>query len=253
MRLKGCRRDTRDARDFEFKFKAAHVAGLPAVVDLRKWCVPTLTQDLSDCTANALTAVARWHIIKAGGKQDAPLSRLQLYYDERAIENCVTEDAGAEIRDGIKCMRDIGVCYEADWPYNVKKFAIKPPPDRYQRTQLFGSLTYERVDVSINAIKVAIATGFPVVIGISLFASFESDAVEKSGVVPMPDITKEEMTGGHCMYVAGYGQKPGYFTVHNSWGDKWGDKGFCYIPEAYLGSAKFGSDYWVIKNVTRTA
>jgi C1A family cysteine protease len=49
--------------------------------------------------------------------------------------------------------------------------------------------------------------------------------------------------------VVGYGQKPGYFTVRNSWDTNWGDRGDCYIPEAYLGSTTYGSDYWVIKQV----
>jgi C1A family cysteine protease len=56
----------------------------------------------------------------------------------------------------------------------------------------------------------------------------------------------EKTVGGHCMYVVGYGQKPGYFTVRNSWADDWGDKGDCYFPEAYLGSPLLGSDYWII-------
>ena len=85
----------------------------------------------------------------------------------------------------------------------------------------------------------------PVIIGISVYDSFESSEVEQGGIVPMPG-TNEEMVGGHCMLAVGYGQKPGYFTVRNSWGGAWGDKGDCYIPEAYLGSTSLGSDYWLI-------
>jgi C1A family cysteine protease len=63
--------------------------------------------------------------------------------------------------------------------------------------------------------------------------------------VPMPG-NNEPMIGGHCMLTVGYGQKPGCFTVRNSWGADWGDQGDCYIPERYLGSSEFGSDYWII-------
>jgi C1A family cysteine protease len=112
----------------------------------------------------------------------------------------------------------------------------------------FEALSYERVAVDAVHIKTALAQGFPVVIGISLYESFESDAVSHTGVVPMPKLPKEQMIGGHCMYVVGYGQKPGTFTVRNSWASDWGDKGDCYFSEAYLGSPKFGSDYWIIMN-----
>lgn len=205
--------------------------------------------DLGACTAHAITAALRWHIRKMGGKPDAPLSRLQLYFDERAAEGTADEDAGAEIRTGIKCVKKNGVSYEDAWPYDVKRFTRKPPADLYERTQLFGSLTYERVAVSVTGLKTALASGFPVVIGVSLYESFESEEVEKTGIVPMPDPENEGISGGHCMYAVGYGQKPGYFTVANSWSEEWGDKGYCYIPEKYLGSPNLGDDYWVVKNV----
>lgn len=246
----GCRRDVRDARDFEFKLKVGRAAVLPPVVDLRKWCPPIMDQgDLGSCTANAITGVLRWHVIKAGGKADAPLSRLQLYYDERVIEKSISEDAGAELRDGIKVARDVGVMLESDWPYDPSRFKVKPPDLARTRSWLFGSLKYERVPVNVRAVKQALAGGFPVVIGISLFESFESEAVEKTGIVPMPNIETENMAGGHAMYVAGYGQRAGHFTVVNSWSNQWGDKGMCFIPDAYIGSPKFGSDYWVIRSV----
>ena len=248
----GCRRDLRDPRDHEFRLKVpALIHTLPPAVDLRPWYPPIMDQgDLGSCTANAITGALRWHIITMGGKPDKPLSRLQLYYDERVIESTVAEDAGAEIRTGIKCVKRNGVAYEELWDYIPKAFKQKPPDLLYKSTQLFGSLQYERLSVSAVALKVALAAGFPVVIGISLFDSFESEEVEKTGIVPMPDIENEGMVGGHAMCAVGYGQKPGCFTVANSWSENWGDGGYCYVPEKYLGSPKFGSDYWVIRNVT---
>jgi C1A family cysteine protease len=62
-----------------------------------------------------------------------------------------------------------------------------------------------------------------VIIGLTLFKSFDGKDVEKTGVVPMPDLAHgDKPDGGHCIYVVGYGQKPGYFTMRNSWGTRVG-------------------------------
>jgi C1A family cysteine protease len=242
----GCRRDTRDARDHEFSARAGH---LPAAVDLREHCPPVMNQgELGSCTAHGITGALRYLLRKAG-RPDVPLSRLQLYFDERVIERSVREDAGAEIRDGIKSAAKIGVGPEKLWPYQVSKFKTKPPMAVYNAATPFNALEYSRVAVDAAHLKTALAAGFPVVIGVSLYSSFDGADVEKTGVVPMPDLMHEQLEGGHCMYVVGYGQKPGYFTVRNSWDTDWGDKGDCYFPEAYLGSTKLGSDYWVVHGI----
>lgn len=41
--------------------------------------------------------------------------------------------------------------------------------------------------------------------------------------------------GGHCVVLCGYG--PGFFIVRNSWGTRWGHKGYCYVTEDYAVAA----------------
>jgi C1A family cysteine protease len=52
-------------------------------------------------------------------------SRLFIYYNERVMEHTVSQDAGAQIRDGIKSVNHIGACPETDWPYVIANFAKK--------------------------------------------------------------------------------------------------------------------------------
>jgi C1A family cysteine protease len=163
------------------------------------------------------------------------------------IEGDVGEDAGCEIRDAIKCAAKIGVAHESRWPYKISKYDVKPPANVYADALKFKALEYQRVGVSTFAVRTALAQGYPVVFGISLFESFESIAVERTGMVPMPNLSKEQLLGGHCMLVVGYGQRDGHFTVRNSWDNDWGDKGDCYIPEQMLGSPDYGSDYWIVQ------
>jgi C1A family cysteine protease len=238
----GCRRDLRDARD---KFMAVGPV-TDKITDLREWAIEPMNQEqIGSCTAHGTTAVARYHIKRYQPTYDFPMCRLQLYYDSRDLEGAIQSDSGAEIRDVVKTLATKGVGHEDLWKYDISKFTDRPPQEVYDDAVQYKALTYSRVPVSAAGLKSALAQDHPVIIGISVYDSFESEAVSRTGMVPMPKQT-EGMVGGHCMAVFGWGQKPGHFTVLNSWGKDWGDNGWCYIPEAYLGSPTYGSDYWVI-------
>lgn len=240
----GCKPDYKDHNDLMMSFGAPPT--LPEKIDLRQWCPPVMNQSaLGSCTAHGITGLARWHINKRGSTYDFEMSRLQLYYDTRVIEDSVNSDAGAMIRDVVKTLANKGVGHEELWPYDISRFADPPPQEVYDDAVQYKALRYERVPVSVQGLKIALANNHPVAIGIAVYESFEGAQVAQTGMVPMPYVG-ESMVGGHCMYVVGYGQRPGHFTVRNSWGDDWGDKGDCYIPERYLGSQEYGSDYWII-------
>jgi len=241
----GCRRDVRDPRDHRF---LALPMALPPSVDLRPDCPEVMDQDArGSCVAHGVIGSMRYLLVMKGGPRDHHLSRLQLYYDAREIEGTSKEDSGCEIRDAIKCAAKIGVAHESRWPYKIRKFDAKPPANVYVDALKFRALEYQRVDVSTFAVRTALAQKHPVIIGLSLFESFESLAVSRTGMVPMPNLSREQMIGGHCMYVVGYGQRDGHFTVRNSWNTDWGDKGDCYMPEQMLGSPDYGSDYWIVQ------
>jgi len=238
----GCRRDTKDARDHMMRPMAIRI---PAAVDLRSHCPAVMDQGaLGSCTAHGITGALRYEMIRRG-VADVPLSRLQLYYDERAVEGTIASDSGAEIRDGIKSANKRGVGHETLWPYRIKKYRTRPSDAVYSDAKRFKALAYQRVEVNASALRQAIAMGHTPVIGLTLYDSFESEAVAKTGMVPMP-AKHEQIVGGHCMYVCGFNQRPGTFTVRNSWANDWADKGDCYFPAEYLGSVLYGSDYWII-------
>lgn len=247
----GCIPDTLDQRDYLF---AARRSGkpLPAAYDVLSLLsspLPVLDQgELGSCTAHGVTEALRFdHLLHAG--TDLPLSRLQLYYDSRALEGTIASDAGAQIRDVVKSAAKTGVAPEKLWPYNVDQFEVRPTKKVYTAAKKDEALSYARVAISADALKAALFTGHPVVIGISVYESFEADKAAATGVIPMPK-KKEQMLGGHCMLATGWDDETSTFTVRNSWGPDWGDKGNCHIPYAYLGSAALGADYWSIKTVS---
>lgn len=242
----GYRPGKRDIRDSLFKMR---VGRLPPKVDLRPNLPPIMDQGpIGSCTLQASTAALRYLFIQAK-KPDVPLARLQAYYDVRALEGTIDEDAGAEIRDVIKCLFKFGAAHEDLWPYDISKFQRKPTPNVYADALQFKALVYESINpITVTAVKSALARGFPVIGGWTLYESFESDKVAQTGIVPMPK-KSEQVVGGHSMLICGYGQKKGYFTVMNSWADDWGDHGFCYLPERYVAGGNLGDDYWVIRDI----
>src|SRR5207245_8139190 len=118
--------DLPDHRDFSYSSIAPRLAELPAKIDLRKKCSPVENQgELGSCTANALVGALEFLELKDSSKF-VDLSRLFVYYNERAIEGTVKQNSGAFLRDGIKSLAKQGVCREEEWPYRVRDFTKKP-------------------------------------------------------------------------------------------------------------------------------
>jgi C1A family cysteine protease len=246
--------DTPDGRDH--LFLAPHAANELVNVDLRKTAKVTPVVDqgqLGSCTANSIASALGFDLLNnhdLTAAEFAELSRLFIYYNERALEKTINQDAGAQIRDGIKVVAKFGAPYETDWPYNIAKFKQKPPAKAYTDGLKFKALEYERIDnTDIGALVSSLAMGLPFAFGFSVYSSFESSAVAKNGVVPMPNLKKEQLLGGHAVCAYGYDVAKKWFIVENSWGTSWGDKGFFYIPAAYITNPNMADDFWNIKSI----
>lgn len=242
----GLKPDLPDQRDFLFSSLnlSQKIPKIPAAVDLRPTCSPVEDQgQLGSCTANAL----------AGGlefledKDKIPMarmSRLFIYYNERAVEGTVNSDSGAAIRDGIKTLAAQGCCPETEWPYLISKFEIKPTPQCYTDGLKHIIQSYYRVQ-TLTDMKTCLAAGYPFVFGITVYASFESANATATGIIPMPG-KKEKVLGGHALLCVGYDDSKQWFIFRNSWGITWGAKGYGFIPYSYLTSTSLASDMWYI-------
>jgi C1A family cysteine protease len=169
------------------------------------------------------------------------------YYNSRTKSE-KHSDSGATIRDAIKAINTYGICPETEWPYNIEKFASKPPTKCYKDALQDRALTYQRVSQNLTQMKGCLASGLPFVIGIDVYQSFESQNVANTGVVPMPS-QDEQLLGGHALMCIGYNDSTQRFTVRNSWGSGFGDKGYVYLPYQYLEDRNLASDFWAIKTI----
>jgi C1A family cysteine protease len=239
--------DLPDARDHLYAAPAPILAKLPAKIDLRSKCPPVYDQvQLGSCTGNAIAAAIQFGRMRQKLKPSFTPSRLFIYYNERVMEHTVATDSGAQIRDGIKTVVKQGACPESDWPYDINKFADKPPAKAYADAAKHKVSSYSRLVPTANQLKGCLASGFPFVFGFTVYESFESQEVAKTGLVPMP-AAKEKVLGGHAVLGVGYDEASQRFIVRNSWGKGWGQAGYFTMPYAYLTDTNLADDFWTIR------
>lgn len=246
----GWKPDSLDHRD-KFLPTAVVRVPLPASVDLRTtgYVPPVYDQlQLGSCSANAIAAAVDYERKRQGEAFITP-SRLFIYYNERVIEGDISQDGGAQLRDGISSVSSQGVCPESEWPYSDQgnQFAITPTTQCYADALKFKALTYSRVTQVDYFLKHCMAIlGRPVIFGFSVFSAFESDQVAQTGIVPMP-ASSDSPIGGHAVVAVGYDDPSQTFLVRNSWGESWGLQGYFKLPYAYLLNPNLASDLWVIE------
>jgi C1A family cysteine protease len=226
----------------------AVLSELPAKVDLRPQCPPVYDQgQLGSCTANAIGAAHAFAQMRHYKRNFMP-SRLFIYFNERVMERTVDTDSGAMIRDGMKSVAKVGVCTETSWPYDINKFRDKPGSKCYAEAEKNQAIVYRRVLQNLHQLQGALANGTPVVFGFSVYESFESPEVARTGDAPMP-ARKEQLLGGHAVLAVGYDDKSQRFIVRNSWGTGWGKQGYFTMPYAYVTNPQLAQDFWALDTV----
>jgi len=94
--------------------------------------------------------------------------------------------------------------------------------------------------------KACLASGYPFIFGFSVYESFHSKTVTRTGRAFMPRF-HEKMRGGHAVLAVGYDERERRFLVRNSWGRKWGMSGYFTLPYDYLTNRHLSQDFWTIR------
>jgi len=234
--------DVPDQRDYLYS-AIRPVVKLPRKIDLREYCSIVENQgNLGSCTAQALAGNLEY-LDKMADLSYADVSRLFIYYNERQMINTVDYDSGASLRDGIKTLKDYGVCEEKSWPYVISRFTRKPPVKCYAEAKEHCIESYHRI-TRLSEMLACIAEGYPFVFGFTVYESFEAQKVARDGIVDMPG-KKEEALGGHAVMAVGFDQDSKRFLVRNSWGADWGKDGYFTMPYQYL--EELSDDFWTIR------
>jgi len=236
--------DRHDRRDFVYT--PERIKELPPLVDLRRDCPPVYTQGtLNSCSAHALAA-AVWLAERRDGIRPVAASRLFIYYNERAREGATGIGAVVSLRDGFKSLARQGVCAESMWPYRVGRFADRPPAACFRAAMKRRAHSYQRIRQRIQHLKYCLAEGYPFVMAMCVYKGLESAAARRTGLVPLPH-RRESPLGGHAVLAVGYSDRRQSFLVRNSWGPRWGLRGYFWLPYRFVTDPARAWDFWTVR------
>ena len=258
----GGRRDAPDSRDYKRVYGDDMIPSRDThpKVDLRKYVDRVYNQgSLGSCTANALCSAfsLEWkRQAKEDGVRHTPFnpSRLFVFYNSRICEGDTNADTGVTLRFALLAMNYIGVCREETWRYDEGKFADKPSIPAYLEGQGSKIVKYETLNQDIHQFRACLKAGFPFAFIMEIYGSF-LDLSKKKGVMPIP--SDEEIQNFepllHAVLAVGYDDTKDHIIVLNSWGKKFGDNGYFYMPYAYITTPRRAFDFWKIERVSSNA
>lgn len=197
----------------------------------------------SSCTGNGGARIIRYGRQIAGYPSVDP-SRLFLYFNARKQEGSVASDDGAQIIDIIKGANLYGIIPETDWLFDPNKVTVVPPDSLYEKAKDLKIHNYAPLDnFKIDALRMCLFHGFPIIFGFRVFDYFESQQMADKGILHLPTSSEAEV-GGHCEVVGGCDHPNRRFLIANSWGLDWAIKGWHWMDYDYFAS-QYTSDLWM--------
>ena len=224
---------------------------LPARVDLRSFMTKIESQgDSNSCVANAVAGAYEYLLKRHWGDDGYDVSRLFIYFNAR-LEDDEMEDEGATIESVIEGLTEYGACSEETWPFDLDVINEEPSAEAYEEASNFLIEDVSLVPTRLEKWKQCLADGYPIVFGLQLYDSFDTH-YKRKGLVSLPNRQElhRDSHAGHAMLCVGYSDRDKVFIVRNSWGRKWGDRGYCYIPYSYIINEKYNfGDSWIIRQI----
>ncbi|MDP0501485.1 MAG: DUF4384 domain-containing protein [Verrucomicrobiota bacterium JB022] len=218
-------------------------ANLPVAANLEKYCpTPGDQGRYSTCTAFAVGYHLRTILY---GIEQQQTSRAQLdrhIFSPTFVYEKIKDESDLDCMQGsspvaaLELLRSVGIPTLATVPYlcgsaigtDAMLEATAYPILDYQI--LYGTDLADTDPIKTLSVKKSLSEGSPVVIGFKVHQSFyQSGAVWKE---QESDRGPTGQHGLHAMVVVGYddARAGGSMRVMNSWGTRWGDKGFVWIP-----------------------
>ncbi|RYZ10686.1 MAG: hypothetical protein EON61_11430 [Alphaproteobacteria bacterium] len=218
-------------------------------VDLRKYCSPVQDQlTIGSCNACAIVGALEFQMLK-GGRPLTPLSPLYVYYNGRKLAGMEKEDSGLLCHHATAAIMAYGACEEKRWPYRIEKFDREPPKECYDNSRTFETTQYARLSTPEEA-KVALSQGMPIVFGFDIPRSYYT-AAAKTGRMPREGTYDLESMSGHAMLIVGFDDHEGVWLARNSWGESFGEKGYCWIPYGLVNRYVWNDELWAIGSLEK--
>jgi C1A family cysteine protease len=167
---------------------------------------------------------------------------------EQQIVSCVAQcgcNSGCSSLRALQFIRDSGIVLETDFPYLNKDTGCIPGLDgKYFISNVITTeINRMSLDERIRTIKQSVIEFGPVATNMALYDDLGK---YRGGVYNYNK--KAVALGGHWVLIVGWKDDPsakagGYWICRNSWGEKWGQKG--YFNSAY-GDATGIDDFYIV-------
>lgn len=241
-------------RDDDWTFEDALSAGvvkdistIPESVDLRKKWWKIRDQNETGACVGFATAdgVLKWHYVKEGLilKTDDTSARF-IWMANKETDNFTLypttflEMAGTQTKLALKLARKYGCVLEEILPMSgeLSKMTART---FYTLASRLRITSYHAIPYDKNKWRIWLAKKGPILTRLGVDSTW-MNATNSGG--HLNTYFPDTILGGHAVSIVGYTQD--YFIVRNSWGDKWGDKGFAYASLSYCSDA-FDEGYGV--------
>ncbi len=187
-------------------------------------------------TCVAFAATAGHEMLRA---DDEDLGEEFLHWAAKQRDGFPVATEGTTLAAAASALADLGQPPEHMWPYDEYRdqwdAAYQPPEGTHAEAVHRRLGDGHALPLSPAALRAALDRGGAVLLGVRLYATWH--AVSSDGQIALP-ASGAVALGGHAVLLAGYddgaAEGEGHIIVRNSWGDDWGDKGYGYLPYAYV-------------------
>jgi len=237
-RILNARKDTPDIRDRMYE---PALIQLQPEIDNRNGNAVLDQGGEGSCTGFGLVAVI--NILNSQKRVlDFKASPRMLYEMAKKHDIWPGEDYdGSSCRGAIRGWKNMGVCSANDWPY-LDGEPGELTVDRAKAARWCTLGAYYRLRPEINDYHTALNEVGALYVSADVHSGwFTPKASQKTDLATI--LPSTEPAGGHAFAIVGYNSQG--FIVQNSWGSKWGSKGFAiWMYEDWL---KNISDGWVFR------
>ena len=225
MDLLSLQKSPEDLRDYHFiNFQSSNQT-YPETLDLRKYLPPIRNQGTQGTCAAQVAACMKEYQEKINHNFNGYMSPQFVYNFRDYWNNNIqdgedkNEDYGMNCRNIMKILLKNGICPENYYRYGTIEYSDAISESVIQLGLKYRIRAYARI-FTIKELKISLYKNGPCLIAFPVYHSGMN--MWKS----MPNHLT--IRGGHAMAAVGY-NKDG-FIIRNSWGESWGQGGYCIYP-----------------------
>lgn len=147
-------------------------------------------------------------------------------------------DGGSLFADALNVLSQQGAVKWSDMPYNENDYLTRPSNAIKSKAKKYRIDFWRRVNfLDAKEVKAQLNAGFPVIIGAMIDKGFIDGGRNSGGRDYIWRAKSGKELGGHAMLIVGYDDNKGAFKILNSWGQNWGNKGYCWISYNFSSTA----------------